>query len=260
MDPRDLYGLPLERFTAERNGLAKSLRQEGQRDEAARVSKLRKPSVAAWAVNQLVRTQGRMIDALFDAGDALQKAQADLLAGHADSGVLRKAVEAERTAVDELTARARGLLSSEGQELAAPKLEQVSETLHAAALDGSARAQVRDGCLERELRHIGLGAMSAAAPRPRSARRASKSVAADGPAQDGAAEQSAAQVKAARKAEIEARRKMERAARDRQAAEERRDRAAEALREAEERLASAQEVANEAAREHRRLEAEVEGL
>jgi hypothetical protein len=34
MDPRDLYGLPLERFVGERNALAKKLRAEGRRDEA----------------------------------------------------------------------------------------------------------------------------------------------------------------------------------------------------------------------------------
>jgi hypothetical protein len=49
------------------------------------VAKLRKPSVAAWAVNQLVRTQGRAIGELFDAGDALQRAQSDLLAGRGDA-------------------------------------------------------------------------------------------------------------------------------------------------------------------------------
>ena len=68
-DPDDLYGLPLDRFTDERNALAKRLRQEGRRDEAAGVSKLRKPSLAAWAVNQLVRTQKREVSGLFKAGD-----------------------------------------------------------------------------------------------------------------------------------------------------------------------------------------------
>jgi hypothetical protein len=46
MQPRELYGLPLERFTEERNALAKQLRRDGRRTEAAEVSKLRKPSVA----------------------------------------------------------------------------------------------------------------------------------------------------------------------------------------------------------------------
>jgi hypothetical protein len=160
MEPHDLYGLPLEQFTEQRNALAKELRRDKRRDEAQDVSQLRKPSVAAWAVNQLVRTQRAEVAALFKAGDALEKTQADLLAQRAEPESLRRAVAAERAAVDQLIEKARGLLSSEGHELTPARLEQVSETLHAAALDQDARAQVQVGCLERELRHIGLGGLS----------------------------------------------------------------------------------------------------
>ena len=179
MEPRDLYGLPLDRFVAERGALAKSLRADGKRDEAAEVAKLRKPSVAAWAVNQLVRTQSREVKALFKAGDQLQRAQADLLAGKGDAGKLRAAAEREREAVDELTEAARGLLSSEGHELAQATLDRVSDTLHAAALDEDARGEVQDGCLVRELRHVGLGAFgelpASPAPRERETRIAMRS-------------------------------------------------------------------------------------
>ncbi len=166
MNPSDLYGLPFERFTGERNALAKELRGSGEREEAARVAKLRKPSVAAWAVNQLVRTQRREIDAMFKAGDALVRVQADLLAGGGDPGSLRQAVEAERAAVDALVDRARGLLSAGGVELSAARLEEVRETLHAATLDEDARAQVSAGCLERELRQVGLGSLGAGSAAP----------------------------------------------------------------------------------------------
>src|SRR5437763_13328928 len=138
----DLYGLPLERFTEERNALARRLRQQGRREEAAEVSKLRKPSVAAWAVNQLVRTQRREIDALFAVGDALQKSQGDVLAGRGDAGSLRAAADAERAALDRLGPKARGLLIADGHELTPPKLEQVSDTLHAAALEEEARDRI----------------------------------------------------------------------------------------------------------------------
>ena len=135
MEPEDLYGLPLERFTDERNALAKERRNDGRRDEAEEVSKLRKPSIAAWAVNQLVRTQRRDIAALCDAGDALREAQEKLLSGGGDADALRDAVEAVRVAVEQLTDRARGLLSSEGNELSPATLARVSETLNAAALN-----------------------------------------------------------------------------------------------------------------------------
>jgi hypothetical protein len=265
MDPRDLYGLPLERFTEERNTQAKMLRRERRRDEAAEVTKLRKPSVAAWAVNQLVRTQRREMEVLFDAGDALQKAQADLVAGQADPGTLRKAVDAERAAVDELTEKARGLLSIEGDELKASTLKRVSETLHAAALDKDARARVQDGCLHRELRHVGLGPVAAST--------ASRAAAAGGQTgasartatarkgdQDRATPTRSDRLKAARKVETEARRQIEHADRDLKAAEQRRNRAAENLRQAEDTLADAREAANQKALEHRRAQSALDEL
>jgi hypothetical protein len=235
VDPNDLYGLPLERFTQERNALAKALRQDGQRDLAANVSRLRKPSVTAWAVNQLVRTQPKDIAALFAAGDALQAVQSDLLAGRSDPGALRGAVESERAAVDRLLARARGLLSSEGHELSPSALEQVAETLHAAALDQAARTQVGEGRLERELRHIGLGALGGGASGPR---------AGSSPRPDRADRSRAV------RAETEARRQLERAHREVRQAEERRRRAQTELEHAEELLGTARDVHDAAVRQH----------
>jgi hypothetical protein len=259
METRDLYGLPLERFTEERNALAKRLRQDDRRDEAAEVSKLRKPSVAAWAVNQLVRTQGRGLGALLKAGDALQKAQEDVLGGRADAARLRRAADAERDALDGLTAKARGLLSSEGHELAPAKLEQVSETLHAAAIDEQARAQVADGCLVRELRHVGLGALGAGAgPGPGadadavSPRRAA--------ARKQASDERAAQLKTARQAEAAARRELERAERAVEVADDRRARAAQALGDADEALAATRERAGAATDEHDRTQRALDEL
>src|SRR5579884_3410269 len=190
MDPHDLYGLPLEQFTSQRNALAKQLRRDGRREDAAEVAKLRKPSVAAWAVNQLVRTQRSQLASLFRAGDQLQKAQASLLTKRGNPGALREAVDAERAVVEALTKKARGLLNSDGHELTPARLEQVSETLHAAALDRDARAQVQDGCLDRELRHIGLGSPGPPAPSRR-----------------GRGDDRGARLKAARKTEADARRR-----------------------------------------------------
>jgi hypothetical protein len=252
VDVDDLYGLPLERFTPERNSMARELRRAGRRDEAAEVAALRKPSVAAWAVNQLVRTQKRGVDELFDAGDALGAAQEALLAGRGDGSSLRAAVEGERAAVEELTGAARGLLTADGHELSQSIIDRVSDTLHAAALDHDARAQVRDGRLERELRHIGLGTAAApgakrttdrAGKRPGSAKRAGDERPGDErpgderPPDDRAVRERAqarAEARAAARAtEREARRRVERAERAARVAQDRRDRAATALDEAE---------------------------
>jgi hypothetical protein len=251
-DAHDLYGLPLDRFVSERGTLAKALKAQGSREEAARVAALRKPSVAAWTVNQIARTQTRSLADLFDAGDELQRAQADLLAGKGDARALRGSAERERAAVTALTDVARGLLSSDGHEPTASTLERVSETLHAAALDAGVRAQVRDGCLERELRRVGFGDGEQVGPSPPRAREHLE--------RERAERLRAEQLKAARKDEADARRRAERAARELQSARERRDRAAGVLREAEEALASAGERAEEAALEHRRAQQALESV
>src|SRR5919202_1193584 len=169
-DADDLYGLALEAFVPERDALAKRLQAEKRRDEAAEVKALRKPSVAAWAVNQAVRSQPKAARALWDAGDALIAAQDDLLAGRGDAAALRAAADGERGALDALLDAARGLLTSEGRDLGEATLERVRETLHAAAIDPEARAEVAAGRATRELAHAGLGPFGASVPRAPAAR------------------------------------------------------------------------------------------
>src|SRR5918912_1357922 len=165
-DADDLYGLALDAFVPERDALAKRLRAEGDRAAADEVKALRKPSVAAWAVNQAVRSQPKAARALWDAGDALIAAQDELLGGSGDAAALRAAVEGERAAVDALVDAARGLLTSEGGDLGEATLERVRETLHAAAIDPEAREEVAAGRATRELAHTGMGAFGASVARP----------------------------------------------------------------------------------------------
>jgi hypothetical protein len=279
MEPDDLYGLPLDRFVAERGALAKALRADRRREEAKEVAGLRKPSVAAWAVNQLVRTQDAGVGELLAAGDALRSAQEDLLAGKGDARALRAAGERERAAVDALVEAARGLLTSGGLELSEPVVERVADTLHAAALDEDARRQVQAGRLERELRHVGLGlglGEGAAAPAPAaSARARAKPAGKPAPkereddrketaraerarADKRAQRERAAARKEARAAGTAARRRAERAIRALGAAEERRKRAAEALAEAEDALATARQEAEAAVAEQAATQTAVE--
>jgi hypothetical protein len=263
MDVDQLYDFPLEQFVPERTALARALRVAGDRDQATTVAALRKPSAAAWAVNQLVRTQRAAVDALVRAGDGLRDAQSDVLAGRGDARALRAAGERVRGAIDQLIATARGLLSSDGHELSSSTLERVSETLTAAALDDEARELVVAGRLERELRHVGLGggtgvaAMPDRAPvkwRPAGppAGKARAEAAQRGTNdRDARARAAARQLEQdrqqARAQEREARREVQRTERAVRGAEQRRDHAAEALREAQAALRQAQADAKAAA-------------
>jgi hypothetical protein len=249
-DAGELYGVPLDQFVLERDALVKALRSSGDREEAARAAKLPKPSVAAWTVNQLVRTQGRAVGELFDAGDAVMAAQSDLLAGRGDADALRDAGRREREARIRLTEIARGLLSSEGHEPTAATLERVSETLHAAALDAGARSELRDGCLLKELRHAGIGGDGLAVVVEGKARGSvSRS---DSTEERRAAVERARELKLAQRAVADTGRLEQRAARELEAARERRQRAQASLREAEGEVVAAQARAEEAALARRR--------
>jgi hypothetical protein len=54
----ELYGAAPGRFTQERARLAKLLKDDERRDDAAALAKTRKPVLAAWALNQLPRRRG----------------------------------------------------------------------------------------------------------------------------------------------------------------------------------------------------------
>lgn len=230
MEAADLYGLPLERFVPERNALAKELRRSGRPEEAEAAAGLRKPSLAAWAVNQLIRTQSRQVQELFKAGDAAQRAQADLLGGKGNGARLRDALDRERAAVQALAHVARGLLTSEGQALSPTMLERVSDTLHAAALEEEARATVSRGCLDRELRHVGLDSGGPLPSPPPAGRLRAR----DEP------RRKAPDLSQLRQAEARARRAADRARRDLAAAQARREAAAAAAEEAKVAVADAQ--------------------
>jgi hypothetical protein len=289
MDVDDLYDAPLEQFVTRRGELARELRKQGKREEAAAVAALRKPSVAAWAVNQLVRTQSRSVAELFDAGDALQDAHRSATTGRGDAGALRSAAQRERSAIDELMEAARGLLTTNGHELSATIIDRVTDTLRAAAQDDDAREKVRDGRLERELRQVGLGVLAGGgaietptAPARRKAKptaakqRPKRAPAGDVEDHDLEAEEEERReqraeaqrrererdeaLKAARDVEAKARRQAERAERSLKLAQRLRDRAAEDLEAAEQSFAEAKADADEADAELERARDELERI
>jgi hypothetical protein len=151
-----LYGLPREDFVRERDALAKQLRAGGRRDEATAVRALGKPTVAAWAANQAVRSQKKSARDLWKAGDQLSGAHDAVLAGKGSGAKLREATERERAAVERLVEAARGLLSASGGDLSEATIERVRETLHAGAIDPDAREEVAGGRSARERTPQGL--------------------------------------------------------------------------------------------------------
>jgi len=171
-----LYDLALEAFVPERNALAKALRAEKRREDAKTVAALRRPSAAAWAVNQVVRSQPAAARALWKAGDELAGAQAAVVAGTGDGAKLRAAMRAHREALAPVSEALRGLLTGDGRGLGAETVQAAIGTLNAASLDAELRDEVARGRAQAaaELSGFegGLGAPASPAPAARPKRRA----------------------------------------------------------------------------------------
>jgi hypothetical protein len=152
----DLYGQPLDRFTPARDALVHELRQAGDKAAADEVKRLRKPTVSAWAINQLARKERMRIRSLLVAGEKLRKAHAELLGGGRPAEV-RQASDAERKAIDHLVSSAAKILSQTGHSASESALERVATTLRAAAVDEDGRAVLERGRLTRDLDPTGFG-------------------------------------------------------------------------------------------------------
>jgi hypothetical protein len=123
-----LYQGPLEEFTAARNALAK---QAGK--EAPRIRALPKPSVPAWAVNQLYWRDRHTWDALVAAADNARAVNRAVLAGK--SGDVRAANQVHEEAVESAFKATVALLSASGHPLTDATRQAMSMTLR--ALPGS---------------------------------------------------------------------------------------------------------------------------
>jgi hypothetical protein len=167
-----LYGAELADFVELRKQLAKELRDAGNAAEAEALAKLRKPSVAAWTLNQLARRERRDVDLLLDAGHRLREAQAGVLQG-SDKASFEQSRKTERDALQRLMREAERLLSGQGKA-SANVLNQVRESLRTAAISTTGRELLARGRFTEPSRAEGFDIVSELAgdaPRPRPASR-----------------------------------------------------------------------------------------
>ena len=126
-DVEGLFKLPLADFTNARNALAAQLKKNGRGDEAADVKALGKPSVSAWAVNQLYWNHREAFDKLIASGERFHKAQS--ARGGAKVGDMRAALDARRVALTKLSELATGVLRQAGHNPSPDTIHRITTTL-----------------------------------------------------------------------------------------------------------------------------------
>ncbi|HEY7009696.1 MAG TPA: hypothetical protein VH395_12190 [Jatrophihabitantaceae bacterium] len=172
----ELYGLAPDDFTAARDAASRRARNDGDRELAAAVKSLRRPSASAWLVNQVARAHADRLGELLDLGEQLRAAQ-DALQGDELRALSRRRHEV----VGALAGLAAEAAAQSGRRVADAVRREIEATLDAALADEQAAEAVRSGHLMRALSSTGLEAVDltdavaadlAPAPRSRSGKQA----------------------------------------------------------------------------------------
>jgi hypothetical protein len=147
----ELYAHALGDFTPARDAKVKELKGT---DLAARVKAFKKPSLAAWVVNLLVRHETEQVEQVLTVGAALREAQASM-----SGDELRALTRQRRQLTAAVTTRARALSREHGQKVTDAVAEQVEATLTASMVDEGCAAAVRSGLLVAALSATGVDAV-----------------------------------------------------------------------------------------------------
>jgi len=149
----ELYSAGPGEFTDRRKALADAARAAGDAAAAKRIAALRKPTRAAWVVNQLARADPDAPDRLAELGAALRSAEEAK-----DGRRLRELSAARGPLVDSLTAQA--LAAAGVADPPSGLREEVTETLTSAIGDPTVAADFAAGTLTRAAQWAGFGLAS----------------------------------------------------------------------------------------------------
>jgi len=154
-----LFKLPLAEFTGARNDLAKRLKRDGHADDANFVKALDKPSVSAWAVNQLRWNHPEAFDQLLAADRRFRQAQTSHTAGHTATKIADMR-EARREALSHLTELATSLLRDARHNPTPDTILRVSTTLEAVSARASLADSPTPGRLTRDVEPPGFESLA----------------------------------------------------------------------------------------------------
>jgi len=151
----ELYSCDPAEFVDRRGSLVAGARAAGQAPAAKRIAGLRKPTRAAWVVNQLVRAAPGVPAELARLGEDLRAAQRSL-----DGTSIRELSLRRRQLIEDLARRA---FAVSGQRSAPAGLrDEVFATLGAALADQQVAERLAAGTLERAARSQGFGSEGSA--------------------------------------------------------------------------------------------------
>ncbi len=103
----DLFDVDPNDFVATRDALVKELRACGDKEGAATVKKLRRPTVPVWALNRVARSHPDLVAAVLDATEHAQHG--------GDRDAFRDALAQRRAAINDVARAARDVVAASGR-------------------------------------------------------------------------------------------------------------------------------------------------
>jgi hypothetical protein len=155
----ELFVLLPADFTNARNALAKKLKQANRATDAEKVKTLTKPSISAWAVNQLYWKHRTEFDRLLSAGALLAQAHASQIAGR--NADVRGPMAARREAVSVLLRLAGTMLREGGHSSAPDTMRRIETTLETLSNSPSGSSNPILGRLSQDLAPLGFESLAA---------------------------------------------------------------------------------------------------
>ena len=149
---RSLYAVPPEEFMAERKRLVAAAKADSDPAVAKEIGTLRKPSLAAWAVNLLAREAPDLVDGLADLGGRMRAAQ-----GRLDTDTLTSLRPERDQLLEEVVRTTVRLVADAGRTCSAAAQQDVRATAIAALADEQAMTAMASGQLARPLSYSGFG-------------------------------------------------------------------------------------------------------
>jgi hypothetical protein len=153
-----LYAGPFDGFITARKALATKLKREGHADQSAAVARLAKPSLAAWALNQVYWQARDEWTRLVTMGDRLRAIQQRMLTGRqADS---RDASRQRQDAIRAVVDRAMAILREQGHATSDATRQRIAVAADAVAAYGSEPQGYTPGRLVEDLEAPGFAALA----------------------------------------------------------------------------------------------------
>ncbi len=145
---RELYSTAPAEFVAARNQLVKDRRAAKDREAATALGKLRKPTLADWALNVVTVRHGDDVAAFLDAAGTVRDAQAAAIEGRKGPDI-RAALRDLREHSGQVLSRAQEVLAEAGRDAAA-EAGVVAARLTEVSANDEASAQLAAGVLGSE--------------------------------------------------------------------------------------------------------------